>query len=186
MTIERKKKPCKTCGEMCYIFAHGNCKTCAGKIYQAKAEEKRRKKIADNPPVYKIKPRIKRTPIKKVHKPIKQKPISKLPTERHKAAKKRERIAMNKVWRMGLDFEDRCHCTECGCDIGGDTMNPFSVAHIISKGANTALRSDVRNMILLCPDHHTEFDNEARSKMKVFDQTEEIREQLNLEYHTKQ
>ena len=173
MTIERKKRPCKTCKYPSFIFSNGNCKLCASKVYALKAEEKRRKKLADNPPVYKTKA------------PIKKKQISKAPTERHTIAIAKERKAMDKVWRMGLDFEDRCHCAECGCDIGGETMNPFSVAHIISKGANTALRSDVRNMILLCADHHTEFDNEARSTMTVFAETEEIRQQLNLEYHTK-
>ena len=40
MAIARKLKPCKTCGDPSYLWAHGNCKNCDGML-RAKAEQQK-------------------------------------------------------------------------------------------------------------------------------------------------
>lgn len=37
--IQRKLKPCKTCGDPSYIWAHGNCKRCDGMARAHKAQD---------------------------------------------------------------------------------------------------------------------------------------------------
>lgn len=38
--VPRKLKPCKTCGDPSYLWAHGNCKNCDGML-RAKAEQQK-------------------------------------------------------------------------------------------------------------------------------------------------
>jgi 5-methylcytosine-specific restriction endonuclease McrA len=78
-------------------------------------------------------------------------------------------------------YSDR-KCEECGIDLG-ENWDPYYVAHIISKGNNTALRWDQMNHVILCRDHHNQFDSEDRSKMKIYPRTEKIRQSLNKEYY---
>ena len=152
--IERKKKVCKRCGDAKYIYARNMCKSCD--------------RIA-NP--------HKHVKIKKKSIP---KSKYKAPTQKHKKAKDAERVAMEAFWNTKKDYQGSCYCEECGVSLG-NRFNPYNVAHIISKGSNPAFRCDMRNFVLLCAEHHNQFDCEARSEMKVFERTEEIRRRLRLE-----
>jgi hypothetical protein len=88
-----------------------------------------------------------------------------------------------------LEYYKQCfeyspkRCEECDMDLG-EKWSPYFTAHIISKGNNTDLRWDERNHVILCPDHHNEFDSEDRSKMKIYPATEKVRQELNLEYYS--
>lgn len=153
--IERKKKVCKGCETLQYLFSKGKCRQCAAIDYKK--------------------------PTSKPKKPI-------LPTERHKKAKDAERLAMSAFWASQQDELGYCYCKECEL-LGrsekqanlGFEMNPYNVAHIISKGANPSFRCDLRNFVLLCAEHHGQFDCGARSEMKIYEETEIIRQKLKLE-----
>jgi hypothetical protein len=153
--IERKKKLCKGCETLQYLFSKGRCQKCAAK---------EGKKLVSKP----------KNPI--------------LPTDRHKKAKDAERLAMSAFWASQQDELGYCYCKECEL-LGrsekesslGFEMNPYNVAHIISKGANPSFRCDLRNFVLLCAEHHNQFDCAARSEMRIYEETELIRQKLKLE-----
>lgn len=153
--IERKKKLCKCCETLQYLFSKGRCQKCASKDYKK--------------------------PTSKPKKAI-------LPTERHKKAKDAERLAMSAFWASQQDELGYCYCKECEL-LGrsekqanlGFEMNPYNVAHIISKGANPSFRCDLRNFVLLCAEHHGDFDCRKRTEMKIYEETEAIRQKLKLE-----
>lgn len=151
-----KKKQCKVCGQEKYMFSKGRCKSCAQIDYARAYQEKQREEA------------------KKKKKPF----LS--PTKKHKEAKDAERIAMAAFWKTQQDWKGDCHCAECGQNLGKE-MNPYNVAHIISKGANSSFRCDLRNFILLCADHHNQFDAGSREAMNVYAMTEKIRISLKLE-----
>jgi hypothetical protein len=155
--IPQKKKTCKACGKERYIFSKGRCKECSNKEYAAKRQAKLKEKMSSG----------------KTKKP-------KTVTKRHKEAKDAERVAMRAFWETKRDVQGFAYCAECGCNLGGE-FNPYNVAHIISKGSNPAFRCDMRNFILLCADHHNEFDGGKRTEMKVYERTEEIRDKLRNE-----
>jgi hypothetical protein len=161
MQMERKKKTCKVCQKERFIFSKGRCKGCSNIEYQQKSKQRLIEKAKTEKP-----------------KPKKQ-------TERHKVAKDAERVAMEVFWNTQTDIEGKAYCQEC-LKLGysnewsclGSTFNPYNVAHIISKGANPAFRCDLRNFILLCAEHHNQFDAGKRTEMQVYEQTESVRQLL--------
>lgn len=72
-------------------------------------------------------------------------------------------------------------CTECGKKLV--YFSPTWMAHIIAKSVSPHFRLDERNIILLCEAHHTQLDKGEKSKMKIFEYTEKVRQELNLEYY---
>lgn len=180
MSIARKKKTCKSCGRQDFIFSKGNCKPCANIGYQKTYEDNRKIKI-DNV----------LDGVKRVNKLLKANKL----TDKYKVAKANERAAMSEYWEQQADIEGKCYCVEClllkvhkSLACVGVQMNPYCVAHIISKGANKNFQADTRNFIILCPLHHHQFDAKAEGKtrrdMLIFEQTEEIRMMLKLEEHS--
>ena len=159
--MNRKKKICKVCQNEDYIFSKGRCKCCAQKDYAKTTKENQITKAKTAPK------------------------NNFRPTERHKIAKDAERVAMAAFWNVSKDINDNCHCEECkmkgvGSSVGSD-FNPYNVAHIISKGSNPAFRCDLRNYIILCAEHHNEFDGGRRTEMMVYEKTEAIRQKLRNE-----
>jgi hypothetical protein len=75
-------------------------------------------------------------------------------------------------------------CLECGEQLGSK-WDPYFCAHIITKKGDCPQRWDFRNHVILCPCCHNKFDSEDRTKMKIYPETERVRQELNLEYHTK-
>lgn len=61
-------------------------------------------------------------------------------------------------------------CQECGCSLKGSYRE---VAHILPKSYFKSVSKNDRNIIYLCEQHHTEFDNFSNKKvkeMKIFPQ----------------
>lgn len=152
MSITRKKKQCKICLKMCYIFSNGRCKTCSQIAYAEKAKEK----FA-----------------------VKKRPKKIMPTQKYKVEKAAERIAMETVWDLRSNEMGECQCAECGCNLGS-TFNPYNLAHVLGKGANKAMQSNIDNFILLCADHHHQLDNGVASGMKIYSEVQEIKRKLKL------
>lgn len=163
MTIQRKKKKCKECNTLQYLFSKGRCKSCAQKSYFKKSQANQKKKRS---------------------KQSKKKTL----TDRHIKAKKEEREAMRAVWDKNKDELEQCYCEECllmnksrAQSSLGSEFNAYNLAHIISKGANTKLRNHQDNFLLLCAEHHHQFDSESRREMLVFEKSEKIRVKLKTQ-----
>lgn len=75
-------------------------------------------------------------------------------------------------------------CEECGVSLG-EIWKPEFVAHVIAKNVNPECRYDERNHVILCFDHHFKFDFGDKTKMKIYAETELIRQELTLEYYQK-
>lgn len=152
----RKKKQCKSCGKHDFIFSKGRCKACATIDYRKKYREKA---------------------MKKPQQPLKRTPISRVPTKRHTQAKDKERDAMLEKWNDNKDINGCCYCEECGKNLG-EQMQPYFMAHVMSKGADTARRADKDNIIILCMEHHNQLDSGAKSEMKIFEKVEKILQKM--------
>jgi formate-dependent nitrite reductase cytochrome c552 subunit len=131
--ITPKKKPCKECGNVTYIFSKGRCKPCAAASY--KPIRKSNKNGNENKEYYK------------------------------------------RAW----DSHKTKSCEECGK--GLPEFNPAYISHIISKGSNTALRSDIRNHLLLCVGCHHKYEFGDRSSMQTYERVQAIRLELIREYY---
>lgn len=146
MGIKAKKKTCKGCGNLTYIWARGMCKSCDRQA---------------NPHKYGI---------KKTPKPLKRVPIKKGSTARHKANKSAERVAMEAFWETKKDKQGRVFCEECGKQIKYD---PSHCAHILSKGAFPSLRCVLDNLMALCFGCHTIYDCQDRTSMRIWPEIKE-------------
>lgn len=156
--MNRKKKQCKSCGKHDFLFSKGRCKSCANIDYQKKYREKAMQK----PP-----------------KQLKRTPISRVPTKRQIQAKDKERDAMRQKWSENQDINGCCYCEECGKNLGQE-MQPYFMAHVLSKGADVARRADKDNIIILCMEHHDELDGGAKSEMKIFKKVETILQKMKM------
>lgn len=152
--IERKKKKCKSCGKEEYIFSKGDCKQCAQKRYAENARHGEAKTYT-----------------------LKRKAISKTPTVRHKKNKEEELAAMIAFWEEHSDFDGSCRCSECGKWLLFDRTH---VAHILSKGSFPQYRCEPKNFIILCLEHHDQFDCVDRTDMKVWPYCEIIIQELKI------
>lgn len=116
---------------------------------------------------------------KKLEKGIKPKrPIKKV----NKHAKDNDTF-YRAVWADRLKGEDANSCEECGAYLFAYSAN--FISHIVTKGANTALRSDIRNANILCLDCHNKWEFGSRVTMKIWAKNIETIQQLKLEYYTK-
>lgn len=72
-------------------------------------------------------------------------------------------------------------CEECGRPI----RNPkaINVSHIISRGADARMAHDVRNVNILCPEHHAEWENGKRTQMRIYPKNRKTIEQLKKDYN---
>lgn len=69
-------------------------------------------------------------------------------------------------------------CQECGCKLKASYRE---VAHILPKSYFKSVSKNDKNIIYLCEQHHTEFDNFSNEKlkqMKIFPQITERFKQL--------
>lgn len=71
------------------------------------------------------------------------------------------------IWSERIQKFGRVICEECGKELG-DTPTGFCVSHIISKGARPDLYFDKRNINILCPDHHRQWEFGIRENMRIF------------------
>jgi len=86
-------------------------------------------------------------------------------------------------YQMVWNIRSHC-CQECGKFLG-DQMSRIYVSHILTKGAHPALRHDIRNVNILCPEHHHQWEFGVRRKMHIFEKNEAIIELLKSEKYVK-
>lgn len=69
-------------------------------------------------------------------------------------------------------------CKECGCKLKGSVRE---IAHILPKSYFKSISKNDKNIIYLCEEHHTEFDNRSNDfvkSMKIFPEVTERFKQL--------
>jgi hypothetical protein len=72
-------------------------------------------------------------------------------------------------------------CEECGKPITHPSA--INVSHILTKGSNPAMAYDCRNVNILCPEHHSVWENGDRQSMRIYDRNNERIELLKQEYY---
>jgi hypothetical protein len=105
-----------------------------------------------------------------------KKPIKKV-SEKGKVKMKES----NNYYRMAIGInivknKGKCICEECGEEI----LYPVgaNVSHIISKGANPALYTNMLNHKILCVKHHQMWETGDRKSMNIYEECINIKEQL--------
>lgn len=88
-----------------------------------------------------------------------------------------QRITDNMIKNKG-----KCICEECGDEIKRPVGR--NVSHIVGGGANTALYLESINSKILCLKCEDIWTNGDKTKMKIYPECMEIRQQLNLKYYT--
>ncbi|MFA5298317.1 MAG: hypothetical protein WC389_08945 [Lutibacter sp.] len=73
------------------------------------------------------------------------------------------------------------YCEECG--IGLLHFAPIFISHILSKGAHDPIRFDIRNVNILCPEHHRQWETEKKEQMGIYEKNQETIEKLKHEYY---
>ena len=81
-------------------------------------------------------------------------------------------------------WAERLHvCEECDRFLG-DKMSRIFISHILSKGAWNYYRHDPRNINILCPFHHQQWEFKGdRNSMKIYKKNLETMNKLKLEYY---
>ena len=74
-------------------------------------------------------------------------------------------------------------CEECGRPIRYPSA--INVSHILSRGAHPELSFDPRNVNILCPKHHSTWENGDRQSMLIYNKNNRIIAQLKKEYNNK-
>lgn len=72
------------------------------------------------------------------------------------------------------------YCEECL-----RPLNRFAAiycSHILSRGAHPELSHDVRNINILCAQHHNQYEFGDREKMRIFAKNQQTIEKLKFEY----
>lgn len=73
-------------------------------------------------------------------------------------------------------------CKECGKPIRNPSA--YNVSHILTRGAFPEMAHDIRNVYILCPEHHDMYEQKTtRRGMRIFDIAEERIQQLKQEYN---
>ncbi len=119
----------------------------------------------------------------KGHEPNKPpKPIKKV------SSKQQERIKENKAYykvaiaKNIAKNKGKCICEECSSVI----VNPkgINVSHVIAGSTNMALYHDQRNNFILCGRCEQIWTAGSRSKMNIYERSEEIKIELTHEYYS--
>ena len=71
-------------------------------------------------------------------------------------------------------------CEECGRPIRYPSA--INVSHILSRGAHPELSFDPRDVNMLCPEHHSQWENGDREAMRIWEKNKKIIEKLKKEY----
>lgn len=74
-----------------------------------------------------------------------------------------------------------CRCENCGDDIQNPTGR--NVSHIIAKGSNPSLYHDPINHYILCRDCESEWTDGDRTKMNIYQDSQERRMKLLREHY---
>lgn len=96
----------------------------------------------------------------------------------------------SKFYREVWENSNKC-CEECALltEVNdpylGEDYNPSYISHIISRGADTRMRHDKRNINILCHYHHTKWEFGDRAKMKINKLNELKVKELKYEYNNR-
>lgn len=73
-------------------------------------------------------------------------------------------------------------CRECGRPIRNPSA--YNVSHILTRGSHPDMAHDPRNVYILCPDHHNQYEHRTtRVRMRINDLAEERISLLKKEYY---
>lgn len=91
-----------------------------------------------------------------------------------------DQIFYRKAWNLKADWKGGCTCEECGIFL--KYYSATYISHIISRGAETRLRHDLRNYNLLCLFCHNRYEFKDKENMKIYPKNiiiiEELKESL--------
>lgn len=73
-------------------------------------------------------------------------------------------------------------CEECGCPINHPSA--YNVSHILTRGAHPEMAHDPRNVNILCPKHHSAWENGDRQSMLICNKNKWIIARLKVEYNS--
>ena len=62
----------------------------------------------------------------------------------------------------------------------------MNVSHVIAAGANIALYNEIKNSFVLCLKCEDIWTNRDRTTMRIYPKSQQIRQELNLKYYTKE
>ena len=161
MSIQPKRKECKSCKRSRYIFSRGRCAECAAK--------------EDYKP-------LKRTPIKRNGKPIKK------TSKNRQAVRDKDTATYNQVWAERPHYCEECvEIYGKGFrSFLGAVWQPFMFSHILTKGAHPVLRHEKENFNLLCLEHHQMWEFGKREEMHIYPRNQRtIQNLLELERNGK-
>lgn len=75
-------------------------------------------------------------------------------------------------------------CEECGKPIRSPSA--INVSHILTKGAHPEMSHDIRNINILCPEHHEQWEHATTRKgMRIFEKNQIVIENLKNDYNVK-
>jgi len=136
--IKPKLRPCKTCKDPCYVFSHGDCKSCSQMRYATVAAKKRQATLTQ-------------TENGKTAKPFKV--IAKVSKNRVEALKKYRRL-------RDKYFEEHPVCEFPGCNSKNITLHH-------KRGRVGAFLTDKRSFCSLCLPHHRYVENNPEEGRKL-------------------
>jgi hypothetical protein len=107
----------------------------------------------------------------------KQKELKHTPLKRVNKNANRNQKFYREAWKAKPHF-----CEECNIYLGEILRSEF-ISHIIAKGSNSFLRSDLRNANVLCFNHHTQWETGDRKSMRIFEKNQFVIETLKRKYY---
>lgn len=72
-------------------------------------------------------------------------------------------------------------CEECGKPLR--QYSSCYISHILSRGANADMGYDLRNFNLLCFEHHQQWENGDRKKMRIYNKNLKTINELKKDYY---
>jgi hypothetical protein len=85
------------------------------------------------------------------------------------------------AWKKNENWKGGCTCEEC--DRFLSAYSSVYVSHIISRGADTRMRHDHRNINILCYAHHQQWETGDRQSMRIYDKNQNTISILKAEYN---
>ena len=111
-------------------------------------------------------------------RPLRITPVKKVSSKRQITSLKDKRF-FDSIWLTRAHY-----CEECNLPLGDDSHSSY-FSHILSKGAHPAMRHDDRNINLLCPKHHREWETGRKSDMNIYIKNIETIQFLKSKYYGK-
>jgi hypothetical protein len=75
-----------------------------------------------------------------------------------------------KFYRWAWDYSENHSCEECGKEL---PFSPIHISHILTRGAHPELAYDIRNINILCFEHHVRWEGVRKKEMSIYDSNQE-------------